>query len=53
MPDSDSAAQLRQHIDRNLLRVYEDALNAEVPDRFKVLLAALKEKEKAGGQQHD
>jgi hypothetical protein len=37
--------RLRAQIDQNLKRVYEEALDAEVPDRFKELLAKLREKE--------
>ena len=49
MPDSDPKANLRQQIDQNLKRVYQDALQEEIPDRFKALLAELRDKEKAGG----
>jgi hypothetical protein len=38
-------SSLRKDIDENLKRVYEDALQEEVPDRFKALLAQLKAKE--------
>jgi hypothetical protein len=37
-------ATLRNDIDENLKRVYEDTLKAEVPDRFKQLLAQLSAK---------
>jgi hypothetical protein len=37
-------SSLRKDIDENLKRIYEDALNEEVPDRFKLLLAQLKAK---------
>jgi hypothetical protein len=37
--------RLRAQIDENLKRVYKEALEAEVPDRFKLLLAQLREKE--------
>lgn len=40
-----SKARLREQINENLKRVYEDALKEEVPDRFKLLLQQLKEKE--------
>lgn len=33
---------VRTQIDENLKRVYEDALNEEVPDRFMALLEQLK-----------
>jgi hypothetical protein len=44
MPDHYSEAQWRRHIDRNLMRVYQDALRMDVPDRFATLLTALKKK---------
>jgi len=37
---------LHEQIDENLKRVYEDALKAEIPDRFRQLLAQLKDKER-------
>ncbi|WP_366523804.1 NepR family anti-sigma factor [uncultured Roseobacter sp.] len=36
-------------IDENLKRVYEEALEEGVPDRFKDLLNALKEQDQAKG----
>ncbi|MDF1619922.1 NepR family anti-sigma factor [Pseudothioclava nitratireducens] len=45
MADDNSKASIREQINENLKRVYEDALNEEVPDRFKDLLAQLKAKE--------
>lgn len=38
-------SSLRQDIDENLKRVYEEALKQEIPDRFKQLLDQLKAKE--------
>lgn len=38
-------SSLRQDIDENLKRVYQDALQEDVPDRFKKLLEQLKAKE--------
>jgi hypothetical protein len=38
-------AEMKAQIDENLKRVYEAALNEEVPDRFKDLLAQLKAKD--------
>lgn len=35
-------------IDANLKRVYEEALQEEIPDRFKDLLAQLKEQDSKG-----
>lgn len=39
---------VRTQIDENLKRVYEDALNEEVPDRFMALLEQLKRGETFG-----
>jgi hypothetical protein len=47
MPDQDPKAKLRQQIDQNLKRVYDETLEQEVPDRFKDLLAQLREKDVA------
>nr|WP_299968918.1 NepR family anti-sigma factor [uncultured Roseobacter sp.] len=46
-----SGAQQKREsvIDENLKRVYEEALEEAVPDRFKDLLAALKEQEQGKG----
>ena len=40
--------ELRRDIDENLKRVYAAALNEELPDRFRDLLAQLKAKEGQG-----
>lgn len=40
-PEDDS---LRQQIDENLRRVYEQTLNEDVPDRFRELLDQLRRK---------
>lgn len=37
-----SRQAIRDQIDENLKRVYADALNEELPDRFRDLLAKLK-----------
>ena len=37
--------QIKAQIEENLKRVYQSALVEEVPDRFKLLLQQLKEKE--------
>ena len=37
--------KLQEQIDHNLRRVYNDALNQEIPDRFKKLLEELKDRE--------
>lgn len=44
MTDDPAKSRLKQQIDENLKRVYEDALKQEVPDRFKRLLEELKRK---------
>ncbi|WP_153010463.1 NepR family anti-sigma factor [Falsirhodobacter sp. alg1] len=41
--ERDNSASFRQ-IDENLKRVYDEALEQEVPDRFAQLLAQLREK---------
>jgi len=41
--------RVKQQIDQNLKRVYEDVLNEEVPDRLKDLLAQLRRKDETGG----
>ena len=38
-------ANLRSQIDQNLKRVYQEALEEDVPDRFKELLEQLRQKE--------
>ena len=38
-------SRLTEQIDENLKRVYEGLLKEQVPDRFKQLLAQLKEQE--------
>lgn len=45
MQNSSIKSSLRQQIDDNLKRVYDEALQEEIPDRFKQLLAQLKQKE--------
>jgi hypothetical protein len=45
MTEDPKKSRLKQQIDDNLKRVYDDALNAEVPDRFKTLLEELKKRE--------
>lgn len=39
---------VREQIDENLKRVYSAALNEELPDRFRDLLAQLKSKDGSG-----
>lgn len=41
------ATGVRRDIEENLKRVYQDALQEQVPDRFKDLLAQLKAKDQA------
>ena len=38
-------SKLQHEIDQNLKRVYDEALNEEIPDRFKRLLEQLKNRE--------
>ncbi len=45
MADAKPTPRLQQQIDQNLRRVYEEALKEEVPDRFKVLMERLRQKE--------
>ena len=45
MTDKPAKSRLKQQIDENLRRVYDDALHQDVPDRFKQLLEDLKKKE--------
>jgi len=45
MADEKSKSSIKEQINANLKRVYEEALQEEVPDRFKDLLAQLKAKE--------
>lgn len=46
-----SAAQRKREsvIDENLKRVYDEAVEEGVPDRFRLLLEALKKQEQAKG----
>ena len=45
MSEDTPNTKLRTQINENLKRVYEDALKEDVPDRFKLLLDQLKQKE--------
>ncbi|KEP70344.1 transcriptional regulator [Thioclava sp. BHET1] len=45
MAEEKSKSSIKDQINDNLKRVYEQALQEEVPDRFKDLLAQLKAKE--------
>ena len=44
MAQKNDAQKLRAQIDENLKRVYDEALETEVPDRFKLLLEELRKK---------
>lgn len=46
MPEDQKKSRLTEQIDENLKRVYDEILKEEVPDRFKQLLAQLKDKER-------
>jgi len=45
MAQDKDAPRLKAQIDENLKRVYDQALEQEVPERFTALLAQLREKE--------
>ena len=45
MSDKKIDANIKHLIDQNLKRVYQDALDVEVPDRFKQLLEQLRQKD--------
>jgi len=40
---------VRRQIDENLRRVYQEKVEEELPDRFKLLLEQLKQREQNGG----
>lgn len=46
MAKDPTKSRLKDQIDENLKRVYQDMVKEEVPDRFKQLLAQLKDKER-------
>lgn len=50
MSEEKPKSKIKEQIDQSLKRVYEDILNEEVPDRFKQLLAQLREKDSGGGK---
>ena len=43
MPLKREMSKVDQQIDENLKRVYDDRIERDVPDRFKALIAQLKE----------
>lgn len=45
MKQHSDAAKLQTQIDENLKRVYQEALEERVPDRFKELIEQLRQKE--------
>ena len=45
-----SKAKLKAQIDENLKRIYDETLKEEVPDRFKSLLAQLRDKSGSDGK---
>ncbi|MBW4708345.1 hypothetical protein KX928_11175 [Roseobacter sp. YSTF-M11] len=51
MAQSSANRKRESVIDENLKRVYEEALDEGVPDRFKELLNALKQQEQSKGSQ--
>ena len=48
MGDNKSSNRIQDEIDENLKRVYQEALNEELPDRFLQLLDRLKSGEVEG-----
>ena len=54
MAEDRPASKRREQIDANLKRVYDDVLKQDIPDRFKDLLAQLKQRDeskKEGGEE--
>ncbi|MEM9577905.1 MAG: NepR family anti-sigma factor [Pseudomonadota bacterium] len=49
MAQSGAQRKREKIIDENLRRVYDEALEEGVPDRFRVLLDALKQQDQAKG----
>ncbi len=45
MKQSNETANLQAQIDENLRKVYQEALEEKIPDKFKVLLEQLRQKE--------
>ena len=45
MKQSNETAKLQAQIDENLKKVYQEALEEKIPDRFKDLLDQLRQKE--------
>jgi len=46
MAQEPKKSSLHKQIDENLKRIYDDALNQDVPDRFKQLLNLLQARDK-------
>lgn len=44
MKQENDAAKLKEQIDENLKRVYQEVLDQNIPDRLKDLLAQLRQK---------
>ena len=44
MSDDSAKSKIKRQIDENLKRIYDEALQEEVPDRFKLLLEQLRQK---------
>lgn len=47
MAQKRTSPNVNRQINENLKRVYDEALNEEMPDKFLELIASLKEKEQA------
>jgi hemerythrin-like domain-containing protein len=44
MPDSNPKSKIRDQIDENLKRIYDETLQEEIPDRLTKLLEELRQK---------
>lgn len=49
MTKDDKSDKIREQIDANLKRVFQESASEELPDRFKDLLAQLKNTDTSGG----
>jgi len=53
MPNKDRVSRVEQDIDTNLRRVYSEAVQEKVPDRFTKLLEQLRQQEAESDDQED
>lgn len=49
MTKDDKSDKIREQIDANLKRVFQESASEELPDRFKDLLSQLKNSDTSGG----